>query len=50
MLYTLEITAGVGAAVAGMASGTVASLAEAAANENGGVFQIRVAEVRPVKS
>jgi hypothetical protein len=50
MLYTLEITARAEAAVAGVAFGTVGILAEAAANENGGVFQIRVADVRPVKS
>jgi hypothetical protein len=50
MLYTLEITARADAAVAGAAFGMAGILAEAAANENGGVFQIRVADVRPVKN
>jgi hypothetical protein len=47
MLYTLEVTARSETAVAGM-FGMAGILAEAAANENGGVFQIRVADARPI--
>jgi len=50
MLYTLEITARADAAAAGMAFGMVGMLAEAAANQNGGVFQIHVVDATPIKS
>jgi hypothetical protein len=47
MMYVLEITAREEAAVAGM-FGLVGLLAEAAANENGGVWQIRVVEEKRI--
>jgi hypothetical protein len=49
MLYTLEVTARDQAVVAGM-FGVAGMLAEAAANENGGVFQIRVVSEKPIAS
>jgi len=48
MLYTLEISARSEAVVAGM-FGLVGMMVEAAANENGGVFQIRVVDTKPLK-
>jgi uncharacterized Zn-binding protein involved in type VI secretion len=50
MLYTLEISPRPEAAVAGVAFGLVGMLAEAAANQNGGTFEIRVVEAKPTKS
>jgi hypothetical protein len=46
-LYTLEVSVRSEAMVAGM-FGVVGMLAESAANENGGTFQIRVANSRPL--
>jgi len=48
MLYTLEISARSEAMVAGM-FGLVGMMVEAAANENGGAFQIRVVDTKPWK-
>ena len=48
MLYTLEVSIRSEAMVAGM-FGLVGMMVEAAANENGGAFQIRVVESRPLK-
>ena len=49
MLYTLEVSARSEAAVAGM-FGVAGILAESAANQNGGVFQIRVVSEKPIGS
>jgi hypothetical protein len=49
MLYTLEISPRAEAAVAGIAFGLVGMFAEAAINENGGTFQIRVVDEKPIK-
>lgn len=48
MMYSLEVSVREEAAVAGM-FGAVGMLAEAASNENGGTFKVRVADSRPVK-
>jgi hypothetical protein len=48
MLYTLEVSLRSEAAVAGM-FGLVGMFAEAATNENGGTYQIRVVQTDPVK-
>lgn len=48
MMYTLEVSPRTEAAVAGM-FGLVGVFAEAAVNENGGSFQIRVAQADPIK-
>lgn len=47
MLYTLEVSIRSEAMVAGM-FGIIGTVAEAAANENGGTFQIRVVGSRPL--
>jgi hypothetical protein len=47
-MYTLEVSPRTEAAVAGM-FGLVGVFAEAAANENGGSFQIRVVQADPIK-
>lgn len=44
--YTLEISARSEAVVAGAAFGLVGMMIEAAANENGGAFQIRVVDTK----
>ena len=49
MLYTLEISPRMEAAVAGAAFGMIGWVAEAAANENGGTYQIRVVDLTPIK-
>jgi hypothetical protein len=48
MLYTLEISIRSEAMVAGM-FGLVGQMVEASANENGGNFQIRVVDAKPLK-
>ncbi|WP_088342817.1 MULTISPECIES: hypothetical protein [Rhodomicrobium] len=48
MMYVLEITPREEAAVAGAMLGLVGMLAEAAANENGGVYSIRVVEEKRI--
>jgi hypothetical protein len=48
MLYTLEISPRAAAAVAGVMFGLVGAMVEAAVNENGGTFQVRVADAKPV--
>jgi hypothetical protein len=48
MLYTLEVSPRTEAAVAGM-FGLVGMAVEAAANENGGTYQIRVVDEKPFK-
>jgi hypothetical protein len=48
MLYTLEVSIRSEAMVAGM-FGLVGQMVEAAANENGGAFQIRVVESKPLR-
>ena len=48
MLYTLEIAPRAEAAVASVAFGLVGMFAEAAINENGGTFQIRVVDEKPI--
>jgi hypothetical protein len=47
-LYTLEVSVRSEAFVAGM-FGVVGMVAEAAANENGGTFQIRVVDAKPLR-
>jgi hypothetical protein len=47
-LYTLEVSPRTEAAVAGM-FGVVSMAVEAAANENGGTYQIRVVDEKPMK-
>jgi hypothetical protein len=47
--YTLEISPRTEAAVAG-AFGLVGMFAEAAANQNGGTYEIHVVEAKPIKS
>ncbi len=49
MLYTLEISPRMEAAVAGVAFGMIGWAVEAAANENGGTYQIRVVDSTPIK-
>jgi hypothetical protein len=49
MLYKLEVSPRSAAAVAGVMFGLVGMMVEAAVNENGGTFQIRVAEALPEK-
>lgn len=49
MLYALEISPRGEAAIAGAMFGMVGMLVEAAVNENGGTFQIRVVEAKPAK-
>ena len=48
MLYTLEVSPRTEAAVAGM-FGLVGMAVEATANENGGTYQIRVVDEKPMK-
>jgi hypothetical protein len=48
MLYTLEVSPRTEAAVAGM-FGLAGMAVEAAANENGGTYQIRVVDEKPLK-
>ncbi len=50
MVYALEVTVRDEAVVAGALFGTVGVLAEAAANENGGTFQIRLTGEKPIGS
>ncbi len=47
-LYTLEVSPRTDAALAGM-FGLVGSLVEASVNENGGTFQIRVVDAKPLR-
>ena len=47
MRYDLQITARGEAAMAGAVFGVLGSLAEAAANENGGTFQIQLVQQKP---
>ena len=47
-LYTLEISPRDEAIVAGALFGVAGSLVEAAANENGGSFQIKLVDERPI--
>jgi hypothetical protein len=49
MLYTLEVSPRMEAAVAAVAFGTIGWAAEAAANENGGTYEIRVVDATPIK-
>jgi hypothetical protein len=49
MLYTLEISPRMEAAVAGAAFGLIGWAVEAAANENGGTYEIRVVDSTPIK-
>jgi hypothetical protein len=49
MQYTLEVSPRTEAAVAGAAFGMIGMFAEAAANENGGTYEIRVVEAVPVR-
>src|SRR4029453_7549144 len=49
MLYRLEVSPRAAAGVAGVIFGLVGMMVEAAVNENGGTFQIRVADARPEK-
>jgi hypothetical protein len=48
MLYTLEVSPRTEAAVAGALFGLVGSLVEAGVNQNGGTFQLRVVDAKPV--
>lgn len=47
-LYTLEVSPRTDAAIAGM-FGLVGSMVEASVNENGGTFQIRVVDAKPLR-
>ena len=49
MLYTLEISPRMEAAAAGAAFGFIGFAAEAAANENGGTFEISVVDEAPLR-
>jgi hypothetical protein len=49
MLYTLEISPRGEAVMAGAVFGLVGTLVEAAVNENGGTFQIRVVDAKPAR-
>jgi hypothetical protein len=49
-IYVLEVTVRGDAAVAGALFGMVGVLAEAAANENGGSFQVRLVEEKPLSA
>src|SRR6185503_2327366 len=49
MLYTLEVSPRMEAAVAGVAFGMIGWAVEAAANENGGTYEIRVVDSTPIK-
>jgi hypothetical protein len=49
MLYTLEVSPRMEAAVAGAAFGLVGWAAEAAVNENGGTYEIRVVDAAPIR-
>ncbi len=49
MLYTLEVTPRMDAAVAGAAFGAIGWAVEAIANENGGTYEIRVVDATPIK-
>lgn len=49
MLYTLEVSPRMEAAVAGAAFGMIGAAAEAAANENGGTYEIHVVNATPIK-
>lgn len=50
MLYTLEVSPREEAVVAGAIFGLAGTLIEAAANENGGSFQIKLVKERPIRS
>jgi hypothetical protein len=49
MLYTLEVSPRGEAVMAGAMFGLVGMMVEAAVNENGGTFQIRVVEAKPAR-
>lgn len=49
MLYTMEVSPRAEAAVAGVMFGFIGMMVEAAANENGGTFQIRIVDAKPAR-
>src|SRR6185503_3206967 len=49
MLYTLEVSPRMEAAVAGVAFGLVSFAAEAAANQNGGTYEVQVVDAAPLR-
>ena len=49
MLYTLEVSPRMEAAVAGVAFGLVGFAAEAAANQNGGTYEVQVVDAAPLR-
>jgi hypothetical protein len=49
MLYTLEVSPRTESVVAGAMFGLAGMLVEAAVNENGGTFQVRIVDAKPIK-